>query len=92
MLKIFENYKLKKELEKKAMIIHEMELKNLALADEIIELRKALEESRAKEGKGALETMIDGITQAFRGMDFSKLGERMNDELNELEIDDGEEN
>lgn len=41
--------------------IHQLTLENM-------ELRKQLEESRAKEGKGALEKMIDDIADAVAGI------------------------
>ena len=41
---------------------------NIMLRMENDELRKQLEESRAKEGKGALEKMIDGIADAVAGL------------------------
>lgn len=41
----------------------EQQIINLELENE--ELRKQLEESRAKEGKGCLEKMIEGIADAF---------------------------
>lgn len=41
---------------------------NIMLRMENDELRKQLEESRAKEGKGALEKMMDGISDAFAGL------------------------
>lgn len=51
----------------------------------IAELEHQLEESRAKEGKGCLETMLDAIADAMSSIDFSKLIES---QCNELEIDD----
>ena len=42
--------------------------RNIKLQIENDELRKQLEESRAKEGKGALEKMIDGIADAVAGL------------------------
>ena len=44
----------------------EQQIINLELENE--ELRQQLEESRAKEGKGALEKMMDGIADAVAGI------------------------
>ena len=60
----------------------------------IDELEHQLEESRAKEGHGALEIMIDSIADAADavagiGKMFSTMSQ---DELKELLIDDTEEN
>ena len=41
---------------------------NIMLRMENDELRKQLEESRAKEGKGALEKMMDGISDVVAGL------------------------
>ena len=46
----------------------EIQIERDQLRDENEELRKQLEESRAKEGKGALEKMIDGIADAVVGL------------------------
>ena len=56
----------------------------------IDELEHQLEESRAKEGKGALENMIDSIADAVAGIGkmFSTMSQ---DELKELLIDTDEE-
>lgn len=63
---------------------------NIMLRMENDELRKQLEESRAREGKGALEIMIDSIADAVAGVGkmFSTMSQ---DELKELLIDDTEE-
>ena len=55
------------------------------------DLREQLEESRAKEGKGALEKMIDDIADAFAGI--SKMFSTMSsDDLKALvEANDDEE-
>ena len=57
--------------------------RNIKLQLENDELRKQLEESRAKEGKGALEKMIDGIADAVVGLGkmFSSMSQ---DELKAL--------
>lgn len=44
----------------------EQQIINLELDNE--ELRQQLEESRAKEGKGALEKMMDGISDVVAGL------------------------
>lgn len=64
--------------------IHQLTLENM-------ELRQQLEESRAKEGKGALEKMIDGIADAVSGI--GKMFSTMSpDELKALvEANDDEE-
>lgn len=41
---------------------------NIMLRMENDELRKQLEESRAKEGKGVLEKMMDGISDVVAGL------------------------
>ena len=46
--------------------IYRARIINLELENE--ELRKQLEESRAREGKGALEIMIDSIADAVAGV------------------------
>lgn len=65
----------------------EQQIINLELENE--ELRKQLEESRAKEGKGCLETVMEGLTKAFASLDFSKMIESK-PEL--LEIENEEDN
>ena len=49
-------------------VIYERTIEVIMLRNENEELRKQLEESRAKEGKGALEKMIDGIADAVAGI------------------------
>lgn len=61
-----------------------------AYRDEVIELRREneqlrqqLEESRAKEGKGALENMVDGLRKAISSIDWNRLGNLMCETLPE---------
>lgn len=56
------------EIKALKIIIRERTDEVVFLRNENEELRKQLEESRAKEGKGALEHMIDGIADAFANM------------------------
>lgn len=54
----------------------------LFLHERIEQLENELRESRSKEGKGALETMIDGIKNAFetlRASDFMRMIESAQD-------------
>lgn len=53
------------EIQALKIIIRERTDEVVFLRNENEELRKQLEESRAKEGKGALEKMIEGIADAF---------------------------
>lgn len=53
------------EIQALKIIIRERTYEVVFLRNENEKLRKQLEESRAKEGKGALEMMIDGIADAF---------------------------
>ena len=53
------------EIKALKIIIRERTDEVVFLRNENKELRKQLEESRAKEGKGALEKMIEGIADAF---------------------------
>lgn len=46
-------------------IIRERTYEVILLRNENEELRKKLEESRAKEGKGALETLVDSMADAI---------------------------
>lgn len=46
---------------------------NIMLRIENDELRKQLAESRAKEGKGCLETAIEGLAKAFASLDFTSM-------------------
>lgn len=46
---------------------------NIMLRMENDELRKQLAESRAKEGKGCLETVMENIKQAFASLDFTSM-------------------
>lgn len=64
---------------------------NIMLSIENDELRKQLEESRAKEGKGALEKMIDGIAVAGIGKMFSSMSPdelKALAEMNDMTIDE----
>ena len=70
-------------------VIYERTMEVIILRNENDELRKQLEESRAKEGKGCLETVMEGLTKAFASLDFSKMIESK-PEL--LEIEDEEDN
>ena len=70
---------------------------NIMLRMENDELRKQLEESRAKEGKGALEKMIDGIADAVAGIGkmFSSMSPeelKALAEANDLEFDEEDDN
>lgn len=56
------------EIQALKIIIRERTDEVVFLRNENEELRKQLEESRAKEGKGALEHMFDGIADAFANM------------------------
>ena len=56
------------EIQALKIIIRERTYEVVFLRNENEELRKQLEESRAKEGKGALEKMIDGIADAVAGL------------------------
>lgn len=60
-----------KSLKNKRII--ELEKENAELSLRISELEAELEESRAKEGKGILESTIDGICKALNSIDFSSL-------------------
>ena len=64
-------------------IIREQNQEIINLNAQIYELEHQLKESRAKEGKGCLETVIENLTEAFASLDFSKLIE-MNPELLEI--------
>lgn len=69
----------------------------IELQIENYELRKQLEESRAKEGKGALEKMMDGIADAVVGLgkmfstmspdELMALAEANDHDLDNLEIE-----
>lgn len=71
--------------------------RNIMLSIENDELRKQLEESRAKEGKGALEKMMDGIADAVVGLgkmfssmspdELMALAEADDHDLDNLEIE-----
>lgn len=56
------------EIKALKIIIRERTDEVVFLRNENKELRKQLEESRANEGKGALEKMIDGIADAVAGI------------------------
>ena len=56
------------EIKALKIIIRERTDEVVYLRNENEELRKQLEESRAKEGKGALEKMVDGIADAVAGI------------------------
>lgn len=64
--------------------IHQLTLENM-------ELRKQLEESRAKEGKGYLERVMENLTKAFASLNFSKMLES-NPELLEIEDEEDDNN
>ena len=71
------------EIQALKIIIRERTDEVVFLRNENMELRKQLEESRAKEGKGALEKMVDEIADAVAG--FGKMFSTMPpDELNAL--------
>ena len=64
-------------------IIRKQNQEIINLNAQIYELEHQLKESRAKEGKGCLETMLENLTKGFASLDFSKLIE-MNPELLEI--------
>lgn len=53
--------------------IRDLEHQITELSLRISELEAELEESRAKEGKGCLEKMLDGIADAISSIDFSAI-------------------
>ena len=53
--------------------IRDLESQITELNLRINELEAELEESRAKEGKGCLETVIENITQALASLDFTSM-------------------
>lgn len=61
------------EIQALKIIIRERTDEVVFLRNENEELRKQLEESRAKEGKGILESTIDGICNALNSFGFSSL-------------------
>lgn len=61
------------EIQALKIIIRERTDEVVYLRNENKELRKQLEESRAKEGKGILESAIDGMCKAFNSIDFSSM-------------------
>ena len=69
--------------------IQKLMQENLELRMRIAELENELAESRAKEGKGCLETVMEGLTKAFASLDFSKMIENKPEFL---EIEDEEDN
>ena len=83
--------RIKETAEIKALknIIRKQNQEIINLNAQIYDLEHQLKESKSKEGKGCLETMMKGLTQAFASLDFSKLIE-MNPEL--LEITGQEDN
>lgn len=70
-------------------IIREQNQKIINLNAQIYELEHQLKESKSKEGKGCLETAMEGLTKAFASLDFSKMIESK-PEL--LEIENEEDN
>lgn len=64
---------------------------NIMLSIENDKLRKQLAESRAKEGKGCLERVMENLTKAFASLDFSKMLES-NPELLEIEDEEDDNN
>lgn len=58
--------------------IKDLEHQIVELSLRISDLEAELQESRAREGKGCLENLIEGITNAISQLDFSKLIENQN--------------
>lgn len=54
-----------------AKTLRDSEEKIKELEDENAMLKLELEESKSKEGKGILESVIDGMCKAFNNIDFS---------------------
>ena len=54
-------------------IIREQNQEIINLNAQIYELEHQLKESRAKEGKGCLETVMENLTQAFASLDFTSM-------------------
>ena len=72
------------EIKALKIIIRERTDEVVFLRNENEELRKQLEESRAKEGMGILESIIDGMCKAFNSIDFSSLlSQESIDEMNQ---------
>lgn len=71
-------------------IIRQQRLKILELKEENYSLQKELEESRAKEGKGVLETMIESMTNMFASLTPSELLEIYKNEAEDETSDDPE--
>lgn len=75
---IFMNRITNQEIRELKKIIRHLRMHILELRSENMELRHQLEESRAREGKGCLENLIEGITNVISQLDFSELLENQN--------------
>lgn len=78
-------------------VIYERTMEVIILRNENDELRKQLAESRAKEGKGCLERIMENLTKTFASLDFYKMLESnpelfwsCDSHIASLEVDDEE--
>lgn len=69
------------EIRELKKIIRKQNQEIINLNAQIYELEHQLAESRAKEGKGCLEKMLDGIADAISSIDFSAISAMNHPEL-----------